>query len=173
MPSFAVASAIAQAISAQEQQAIIYVGENTFVYGASEVSNAKIVKIAGNYPIKKRSAVQRNHGQKDKLIQKTTDSREKELKILQQKISKRITGQFYTASRESDFIRFRLTKVCCDATANSFSFKYDKAVLQAQDILSIFQQQLTAPKIFHSFIDFILGNYINSFLRGPPLLSLI
>ena len=65
--SFFNASALENHIPAQDQ-AIIYVGENTVIYGSSQIFNAKIIPIEKEFVAKKKIKYSKKNGSISKVV---------------------------------------------------------------------------------------------------------
>lgn len=168
MPLFFGATALKTHIPQQNQQAIIYVGENTLVYGVPGVSNAIIVKVQNKtVPQKIEQLKKKFVPSEDQAITKNS-KRNQELKVLQQKINKKIKHTFYSSSQDSDLLRFAKVKIASVANSTNFSFKYQKAIVCIDEDLNIFRVQNTKQKFFTSLSYSEFQKPRNSFLRGPP-----
>jgi len=167
IPLFFNASALEKGIPPQDQQAIIYVGENTVVYSTPESSNFIVVKIQ-NEPVSKNiEPAKKKYVPLEVQVIAKKSSRDHELKVLQQKINKKVKYTFYSATQDRDLLRFAKVRFASAATVN-LSFKYQIAFLSVQDSTNIFKIQTTKQKFFASFSYSELGKPRNIFLRGPP-----
>lgn len=154
--------------SQKDSQAIIYVGENTLVYGTSHISNAKLIKIEKTIVSKKTvEPKNQNVTLKGRLVA-SKENQSQELKLLQQKIAKKSKNNFYTSSHDSNLVSFGKVKFACLATIDSLSFKYNKAFISAENSLNNFKLQKPPQKFFTSLFYSEFFKFRNSFLRGPP-----
>ena len=166
--SFFNASALENHIPAQDQ-AIIYVGENTVIYGSSQIFNAKIIPIEKEFVAKKKIKYSKKNVTIQNQISATKDKTDKKLKLLQQKINKQVKSNFFSSSLDSDLMKFAKVKFANVATTYHTSIKYHKEVISVENILSNYKVKSTQQKFFTSLSYSEFCKLTNSFLRGPPL----
>lgn len=156
----------------KNSQDIIYVSGNVEITGASQFSNAQISIISEKISPVSPNAV-KNLPAKLKAISPIVlkkKENEEVLKVLQQKINRRVATYFSSTSQHDELISLarRINNYCATGTS-LFSFKYALALLSNEETLKFFLRPAEKQKddTLLSYLQF--ANYRSSSLRAPPI----
>lgn len=152
----------------QKNKSVIYVGENTIIYGVSNISNTVVLEVK-----EKTNGIKGVEFKKKDVplriqIVSGKGNQNRKLKELQKKINKQVKNTFYIGLSNRDFIRLEKSMFASLATPLPPIYKYAKAILSIGNVLNL-PKIYSVKQKFYTFLSYSeLGNLINSFLRGPP-----
>lgn len=153
----------------KDPEAIIYVSAGAIVAGTSQFSNARIVEILGNSPSKKILKEKTTNTGLAKQIVAKKEANDQSLKLLQEKINKKVKNSFYSSSQESELVRFAKSKLDLSAvTSAASSFKFAHAFVSITFLLNVHRAQILKQKYCTSLSYLQFGKFRSSSLRAPP-----
>ena len=156
--------------SQKNSQAVIYVSGGTQITGASEFSNAHIVEISTKHSSKKVISDKIHNANFSEQIIAKKKSTDQKLRLVQEKINKKVQHSYYSSPLESELVKFAKAKLNFTAvTTNTSLFKYGHSTVQNTFLFKPHCGQILKQKFYTSLSYLQMGKLRSLSLRGPPL----
>lgn len=167
--TFFSASALEEGIPQQDQQGIIYVGEDALVYGMSEISNAIVIKIQSPTSAKELTNPKKKSNSISEQVAIHKISADQKAKKIQEEVTARTTF-YYFLEGDFDSISGSSSNVQSGELATVVtSFKIAGKSEFLPYVLHFFALRCEKQKFYTSLSFIQFRNFRSSSLRAPPI----